>query len=155
VSDRTRVFDLAANYDAGPLHLGAGFERSGSERQQFAIRALYEAGPFTFGGYYQRDKNGLCADFSCGTRNNFRLSGMYAFGASELHLNVGIARKYENIPDSGARQATIAYNYNLSKRTKVYAFYTRFDNDDANFYTSYSAAGGDFQSLAFGVRHNF
>jgi predicted porin len=152
VSDSTRVFDLAANYDAGPLHLGAGFERSGSERNQFAIRALYEAGPFTFGGYYQRDKNGLCADFSCGSRNNFRLSGMYAFGASELHLNVGFAKAYQNIDDSDARQATIAYNYNLSKRTKVYAFYTRIDDGDAGFYRGLA---GDFQSLAVGVRHNF
>jgi predicted porin len=151
-TDKTRVTDLAVNYDAGGLHLGAGYEHAGSERYQFALRALYEMGPFTFGGYYQHDKNGLCVDFSCGTRDNFRASMMYTIGASELHLNIGGADDYSNIDASRGRQITVAYNYNLSKRTKVYAFYTRFDDGDTPFYL---ADGGSFQSLAAGVRHNF
>ncbi|HEY8879644.1 MAG TPA: porin, partial [Roseateles sp.] len=46
-------------------------------------------------------------------------------------------------------QWTLAYNYNLSKRTKVYAFYTSVDDGAAKVY------GGDFRSLALGMRHNF
>jgi predicted porin len=150
--DKTRVVDLALNYDAGPLHLGAGYEQAGDERQQFAIRALYELGAFTFGGYYQRDKNGFCADFSCGRRNNYRGSVMYTLGASELHFNIGAADDYSNVDASRGRQFTVGYNYNLSKRTKVYGFYTRFDDGDTPFYL---ADGGSFQSLAAGIRHNF
>jgi predicted porin len=53
-----------------------------------------------------------------------------------------------------AQQYTLGYNYNLSKRTKLYGYYTAFKTDSA-------AAGGlyflgqDFTSLAAGIRHNF
>ena len=45
-------------------------------------------------------------------------------------------------------QFTLGYNYNLSKRTKVYGYYTSVDAKLAN-------KAGDFSSLAAGVRHNF
>ena len=40
-------------------------------------------------------------------------------------------------------------NYNLSKRTKVYTFYTKVNDGAAALY------GGDFSSFAVGMRHNF
>jgi predicted porin len=49
---------------------------------------------------------------------------MYTMGASEFHANVGHANKWSNIADSAATQWTLGYNYNLSKRTKVYGYYT-------------------------------
>jgi len=36
--------------------------------------------------------------------------------------------EYDNVPNTDANQYTIAYNYNLSKRTKVYTFYTNVDD---------------------------
>jgi len=146
-----RTYDLAANYDRGPLHLGAGFAKQGDVKQ-FAIRALYEMGAFTLGGYYNRDTDSwaqLNGTTDFGDRNSFRLSGMYAFGASELHLNVGRAGDYSEVDDSSATQWTVGYNYNLSKRTKVYGYYTRVSDGDAGVY------GGDFNSAALGIRHNF
>jgi predicted porin len=137
-------FDLAANYDAGPLHVGFGFEKNGDARQ-FAVSALYTMGAFTFGGYVQRDR----IDPAIGNRTNVRLSGMYTMGASEFHLNFGRAGEFGNIPDSEANQFTVAYNYNLSKRTKVYAFYTALSGDGREIYSPLK------NSMAFGVRHNF
>ena len=140
-----RGYDAAANYNLGALALGAGYQKLG-DANQFALRANYTFGAFTVGGYYQRDED----VYGDGKRNNFRLAGMYAMGASEFHLNFGMADDYSGIVgDSGAKQATVAYGYNLSKRTRVYAFYTKFDQDAAAPY------GGDFSSLALGVRHNF
>jgi predicted porin len=149
-----KVLNLAGNFDSGPLHLGVGYERNDAETkdQQFAIRGLYELGAFTFGGYYQRSEvNDL-------KRNAFRLSGMYTFGASELHLNYGWAGKWSGTSGTKAQQATIAYNYNLSKRTKVYAFYTKVDNGvNLSYFGALSATGRvlDPSSFAVGVRHNF
>jgi predicted porin len=147
-----RAFDLAANYDAGPLHLGVGFSKQ-EDVKQFAIRALYEFGAFTVGAYYNRDTDAWAAINSSATgygdRNAFRVAGMYAFGASELHLNVGRAGEYSDVDDSAATQWTVGYNYNLSKRTKVYGYYTRLSDGDAEVY------GGDFNSFALGIRHNF
>ncbi|WP_246881447.1 porin [Acidovorax sp. JG5] len=141
-------YDLAANYNVGALALGAGYSQVDDDKQM-GLRALYTFGQFTVGGYYQRNDETLQ-----GTRNNFRLAGMYALGASEFHVNVGRAGKWSEIADSSATQWTLGYNYNFSKRTKVYAFYTKVDNKAGATYMT-GAGGQDFSSLALGVRHNF
>ena len=141
-----RTVDLAANYAIGPVQLGAGYQRvSTTGQKQFAIRGLYEIGSFVVGAYVQRDENAYAA----GKRTTTRLSGMYTLGSSELHLNFGNAGDYGNVANSGAKQFTLGYNYNLSKRTKVYSFYTKVDAAAANSYLT------DFSSFALGLRHNF
>ena len=72
---------------------------------------------------------------------------MYQIGATELHANWGRAGSYSNVANSAANQYTLGMNYNLSKRTKVYAFYTKVA-DKGTIY-------GDFSSVAAGLRHNF
>ena len=147
-------YDLAANYGMGPLALGAGYSYVNSN-YQLGLRAAYTFGQFTVGAYYQRNKddNQLVAT-GAGTRDNFRLSGMYTLGASEFHANFGHANKWSNVADSAATQWTLGYNYNLSKRTKVYGYYTAVNNK-AGSAINVGKAGDDFSSLAVGVRHNF
>lgn len=141
--------DVAANYDAGPLHLGAGYQKVG-DNKLLALRALYEFGAVTLGGYYERD------DFvALGDRNNFRVAAMYTMGASEFHANVGLAGKFSNRPNSKAQQYTVGYNYNLSKRTKVYGYVTRVNDNSATLANPTAIYGGDFNSTAVGIRHNF
>ena len=77
-------YDLAANYNMGPLHLGLGYS-SVDSNYQVGLRALYTFGQFTVGGYYQRNDENVA-----GSRNNFRLAGAYNVGASEFHVNVGM-----------------------------------------------------------------
>ena len=142
-----RDYDLAGYYDRGPLHLGFGFEKQG-DLKQFAIRGLYEMGAVTIGALLQRD-NGFFLP-NGGNRTYGRVSAMYVQGASEFHLNVGLAGEYDNLNKSDAVQVTLGYNYNLSKRTKVYGYYTRVDRDDV-----LRVYGGNFDALAVGIRHNF
>lgn len=147
------TYDLAVNWNGGPLHLGGGYSKN-DNKHQFAVSALYEMGAFTFGGYLQRDKDAFSVatpprSAAAGNRTNIRLSGMYTMGQTELHLNYGHAGKVGSVANSSADQFTAGVNYNLSKRTKVYGFFTRLDDGAANVY------GGDFRSVAFGVRHNF
>jgi predicted porin len=166
---------LAGNYDAGPLHLGISYvdgpvdlsalsvpavptgAPAYSEGTEFGIRGLYEIGAFTLGGYYMYNtaENGAGSELK---RDSFRLSGMYAAGLHEFHLNLGWANKVKvngtSADGTDAMQYTLAYNYLLSKRTKVFAFYTAVDNkDNINYFSS--APGNDFSSFAVGVRHNF
>jgi predicted porin len=138
-------YDLSGYYDMGPLHLGAGFGKKGSA-EQFAIRALYEMGAFTFGGYWQVEDTDVGSNSK---RNIGRVSAMYTMGASEFHVNVGGTESggTAGFNGHGAKQYTFGYNYNLSKRTKVYGFYTAIDANDTN--------RGDFDSFAVGIRHNF
>ena len=145
------AFDLAANYNLGALALGAGYSKQG-DVNQVGLRALYTVGAFTVGGYYQRDKNAYV--LNGGSRDNIRLVGAYNMGASEFHVNVGRAGEYKNVNDSDATQFTLGYNYNLSKRTKVYGYYTKVNNSSNASYMT-GANGVDFSSVAVGVRHNF
>jgi predicted porin len=71
-----------------------------------------------------------------------------------VHLNVGGTGNTNKVANTGALQYTVGYNYNLSKRTKVYTFYTKVDNKSAATYQT-GTAGVDFSSLAVGLRHNF
>lgn len=149
------VSDVTVDYDNGPLHLGAGYNKNGLNKT-FVVRALYELGAFTIGSYYERDKyegafvgTPVLADW--GTRNNLRLSAMYTMGTSEFHANVGAAGNFSKITqESKARQYTLGYNYNLSKRTKVYGYVTHINDSVAGLY-----APGNFSSTAVGIRHNF
>ena len=149
------VTDATLDYDNGPLHLGVGYDKNGLNKT-FAVRALYEFGALTVGGYYERDKYegafvGGPTLVDWGTRNNIRLSAMYVVGASEFHANVGAAGNFSKIAlQSKARQYTLGYNYNLSKRTKVYGLVTRISDSAAGLY-----APGNFRSAAVGIRHNF
>ena len=144
-----RTFDFAFNYDAGPLHVGAGYEKNAPNNKnakQFAVRGLYEMGAFTVGAYVQRDTDGYGVNF--GDRTTYRVSGMYTMGSTEFHANYGHAGDYSKLAgDQAADQYTLGINQNLSKRTKLYGFYTKIA-DKGTIY-------GDFSSIAVGVRHNF
>lgn len=157
-------YDLSLSYVAGNLDLGAGFAKW-DDAEAYTIRALYTTGNFAFGGYVQYDDNGFigaAADYlgvppsaiDLGDRLSARLSAAYYAGASEFHANVGWADDYDNVSSSGATQYTLAYNYNLSPRTKLYGFYTRIDNKSNAFYGG-TAAGQDFSAIALGLRHLF
>lgn len=149
---------LAGNYDAGPLHLGVGYVNANADvalltgkATEFGVRALYEFGPLVVGAYFINNKVEDGADET--KRNAYRLSAMYTMGASEFHANFGVAGKLkengQTLDGTDAKQFTLAYNYNLSKRTKVYAFYTALSGDGRENYTSLKNA------FALGVRHNF
>ena len=131
-----RGYDVAANYDMGPVHAGFGYSKQGN-KNQYAVRGLYELGAFTFGGYYQVVDTGAATKYK-----NARAVAMYTMGASEFHINYGRA--------TNADQWTLGYNYNLSKRTKLYGYYTDRDTNRDMWPNN-----GEFSSLAFGVRHNF
>ena len=149
-----RSYDGALNWAGGALSLGAGLARK-AEAKMATVRAVYDMSPFVIGGYYQYDDNGIVA--GGGKRNTFRIAGMYTLGASEFHLNYGRSGDYDNIDDSSAKQWTVAYNYNLSKRTKIYAFYTKMDDKAGVTYLPifYGAGADKLSSFALGLRHNF
>jgi predicted porin len=153
-----RQWEAALNYGNGPLHVGLGYEKS-SDANQFAASVLYEFGAFVVGALVQRDEDGWGPGL--GTRTSYRGSFAYNFGSNELHLNVGRAGDYSRVADSDATQWTVGYNYNLSKRTKAFAFYTKLNDGAANIYGSNvfgiatTGRKTDFSSLAVGVRHNF
>ncbi|MFG6485053.1 porin [Roseateles sp. BYS78W] len=142
-----RAFDLSGNYEADGLHVGLTYSRAdtAAKRTAYGIEADYAIGPVLLTGYAQREE---VAGFK--SRNIGRVSAMYTLGQSEFHFNIGGTKAGADgtFQNAGASQWTLGYNYNLSKRTKVYTFYTSVDQKLPN-------KQGDFDSLAVGIRHNF
>lgn len=165
-------WDLGVNYANGPLGLGFGYSQKktdlittgGSEKDsQFALRASYELGDLTLGAYYQQQKFKEAG--SSEKRNVYRLAAKYVIGASELHANVGYADKQKvngTKQGNSATQWTLAYNYNLSKRTKVYALYSNLSHTSSagidfkgNFTMIPTNDSDKFRTLGVGIRHFF
>ncbi|QTX20938.1 porin [Comamonas aquatica] len=155
------AFDAALNYANGPLGLGLGYTRAESKRfgdtqkeQQLGLRASYTINSLTLGAYYQYYK--VDSEAFDTKRHAYRLAAMYTLGASEFHANVGRAQSYKGVGFDGtaATQWTLGYNYNLSKRTKVYGYFTKINNGDNAAY-GVTNAGDNFRSIAVGVRHLF
>ena len=170
-------WDLGVNYANGPLGLGFGYSQqkrdvlpagitageANEKDSQFALRASYAIGDLTLGAYYQKQKS----DFANvkAKRDAYRLAAMYVIGASELHANVGKATKVKIDgvkTGESATQWTLAYNYNLSKRTKVYALYTNINNtasaevaSPAAFNLNYTSNSDKFRAYGVGIRHLF
>jgi predicted porin len=63
-------------------------------------------------------------------------------------------------PDTGATHATLGYDYTLSKRTALFAFYTRLRNDGRGAYDFAingldASPGAHLSGAALGIRHSF
>jgi len=162
VDEHKGAFDAALNYNNGPLGLGLGYTQAKAEvagvnakEQQLGLRASYTIDSLTLGAYYQYYKADV-GTFDT-KRHAYRLAAMYTLGASEFHANVGRAQSYKGDLDgtkTSATQWTLGYNYNLSKRTKVYGYFTKINNGDDAAY-GVTNAGDNFRSIAVGVRHLF
>ncbi|MFG6464126.1 porin [Roseateles sp. DXS20W] len=142
-----RAFDLSGNYEANGLHIGVTYAQADTvaKRKNYTVEADYAFGPFLLAGYYQREEIS-----GARSRDIGRVSAMYTMGQSEFHFNIGGTKSGGDgtFKNAGASQWTLGYNYNLSKRTKLYGFYTQIDQKLSN-------KVGDFNSLAAGIRHNF
>lgn len=163
-SDMKNSVDLSAIWGRGNWNFGAGYTKRG-ERNQWGLRASYTYEAFEIGAYIQRADDpvsgSVCnrATGGCGTRNSGRVNTMYTTGPSQFVIGYGWAGSWSEQRDSDAKQIMLGYNYHLSKRTKVYALFTKYDNAKNAKY-GYSFNGGvgygqDARSLGVGLRHAF
>jgi predicted porin len=171
--DQPRYIGLVGSYDAGPLHLALSYASTENDSDLDGVAGgpvtASSANVITFGGAYDFKFMVLGALWEIaeadvlggGTADSdyFRIAAMFPFGQHEFHLNYGWVDADNS---AGAQQWTIAYNFNITKATKVYAFYTTVDNDNnGNFMmggstsTITSVQGAQYSSIAVGVRHNF
>lgn len=154
----SKSYEGAVQWDSGPWHAGFGYQETefvgGDKRSGFSAAGAYTWGNFTFGLAWNQPDDDIL-----GSRDHIQATAMYALRGHEFHFSFGDTSSYDNVNDSGATQYTLGYNYNLSKRTKLYAFYFAIDNDANAGYGGSSTVGalGDktWSSFGVGVRHNF
>ena len=152
------AWDLAATYERGDWSFGLGYGDWGPARQA-TLRATYALSEsWTFSAYHQYNRGwdhaNYVVDASQGGRHTTRLAAMYTEGPHEFHVNVGYAGKAGGVAGTQALQWTLAYNHNFSKRTKLYALFTRIDNRAQASYGT-GTAGGDLRSFGVGLRQYF
>jgi predicted porin len=169
--EQPRHIGLVVSYDAGPLHAAVSYANTkndsdlapgpgiqASDATAWTIGAAYDFKFMVLGALWEmaeRDVFGGSVD-----SDYWRVALMFPFGQHELHFNLGLVDTDPS--DAGAKQWTVGYNFNITKATKVYAFYTTVDNEGGGSFmlggsttTITSVPGAQYSSIAIGVRHNF
>ena len=178
-----RYLGLVGSYDQGPLHVAASYantQRTANidttavtmvpdNDKAYTVGGLYDFKTFVVGALIESAKTKTLAGGDA-SRNYVRVSAMMPVGKNEFHVNFGTVNHgvgssaSSSASNDGAKQWTLAYNYNITKETKVYAFYTKVDNDSNGTYgagnfnanmTIVQVPGLGISSIAVGVRHNF
>jgi predicted porin len=169
-----RHLGLVASYDQGPLHLAVSHADTKNSSdlngalpgvvpnkdRATTIGGAYNFKAFVIGALFERAESDLVTGGEA-SRNYFRVAAMLPVGKHEFHANLGTVdhRLDADLEDDGANQWTLGYNYNITRETKVYAFFTTVNNDDNGNYSGFANPNGvtgvDMRSIAVGVRHNF
>jgi predicted porin len=173
VGDQPSYLGLVGSYDQGPLHAAASYANTknsinlgggtANDDKAYTIGGLYDFKTFVVGALIENAESKTLAGGDA-KRNYVRVSGMMPVGKHEFHVNFGTVNHGigSSTSNDGAKQWTLGYNYNITKETKIYGFYTKVDNDTngtygaGNFSTVLVPVPGlDISSIAVGVRHNF
>ncbi|TMI18956.1 MAG: porin [Betaproteobacteria bacterium] len=168
VSDsQPHYLGVVGSYDQGPLHAAASY--ANTQKTVALGTGANDDKAYTIGGLYDFKKTKVLTGGDA-SRNYVRVSAMMPVGKHEFHVNFGTVNHgvgssaSSSTSNDGAKQWTLGYNYNITKETKIYGFYTKVDNDSngtygaGNFSTVNQVVpvpGLDISSIAIGVRHNF
>ncbi len=151
--------EFALTYESGDSWIAGGYAESRNLKvdKAWTLAAATTVKGIVVAGVVERSAAAPAAGGPTDYRNYARVALKYPVGKHEFHINYGVAGSLSTTPDSGATQATLAYNYNLTKDTKLYAFATRIDNDRNGAYSflDNTPAGASNRSIALGYRHNF
>lgn len=164
-SDRAKL--LAVNYANGPLQAGVVYDYSDSEtkntgrnRTDWALGASYNFGPLVLKGTWQSSKNRDGVGQASNQDKVWGLSAVVPVTAADRVL-LGYARlkKDSTSADDNANSYAVGFAHNLSKRTTLYAAYSRVKNSGVgttNLLTFQPvSAGGSASVMMAGMTHVF
>ncbi len=188
---RGRLLSGMVSYRNGPVYVSAAHEihksYQGSNKDDKGTRlgGQVKFGPLTTSAVWERLQYApVTGDIK---RNAWFVSSIYQIGAGSLRAQYAKANagtgssppgcatlalcqvgNVSNLADSGAKQLTVGGVYGFSKRTDIYTYYTRIDNEkngsynfDANAFNSSAVGAGstlpgsDRTGLALGIQHRF
>lgn len=167
------------NYANGPIYAALAYERhnvgdlaTGSlgvgipDRNEHAVKAGlgYTMDAFKINAVYEKTGDDLNAGANMCGHSAYYLGGSYTMGSNAIKLAyTRLGDIGDNNSDSGAKQWAVGVDHNMSKRTSVYALYTKLNNDTKGSFglTGQSDggvttnAGGSPSALSFGMKHSF
>ncbi|MBI5660494.1 MAG: porin [Nitrosomonadales bacterium] len=188
------MWSLAGSYAAGPITAALAYEThdmgspgsgalagaaaapsitgvANKKERAYKLAGGYALDQFAVNVVYEKTSDGFGAGgVDLFDHRTWYLAGKYNVTGSDAvkvaYTNMGHVGSVNN---SGAKQMSIGYDHSMSKRTTVYALYTKLTNDSAANYslangvsTGGSAAGGagagldaDPSAFSVGLRHAF
>ena len=187
-SANPNAWSLMGMYDNGPIFASLAYEKHnnvqesgtsfGSEldNRAWKLGLGYKFGNAKVGLIYEDIKLDDQSDNY--KRKAWYLNGMYTMGNVDLKAAYGSAGDIKGtggFNDTGAKTYAIGADYNMSKRTKLYALYTKMDNDTNASYgvgvgqgsayfpdnstspgsTTNGDSGDSPSVISIGVRHSF
>lgn len=161
--DSLNLRGIAGQYTNGGLYLGLGYHEYNrlqvGKDKEMAFGAAYKFGDFEVkGGYLSADPTGANNKFE-----QINIGGTYTMAANKFFVTY----QQNKVEAGGAKGnvVAVAYTYNLSKRTNLYASYAKLDNNAAGVFGLNSsstnvtppatALGSDPSAVALGIRHSF
>lgn len=124
----------------------------------------YTMDAITVNAVYERTSNSIAALApNGGDQNNWYLGGKYSFGNDAVKVAYTRAGDMQATANSGAKQWAVGYDHSMSKRTTLYALYTRLDNSTGSSYgltavstgATVGVANQDPSAWSFGMKHTF
>ncbi len=159
-------FGAALAYEVHDLNTVA----AGAKEKATKIGASYAQDAFVVNFAYEKTSDTLTAvtGANINGHSDYYLSGKYNVTAADaVKLAYAKANTINGVAGSDAKQVTVGYDHSLSKRTTVYALYTKLSNGTAAAYvlgsgtasiggvSTLAGAGAAPSALAFGLKHTF
>lgn len=166
------LYSANLRYTQGPLNaeLAHGRQTPGAANQDtkaITVAAMtYALGDIKLMGALQSTRNDIRTKGVRDDRQEFMLGAVWQLGLGRIHAAYGQG-KVKDVADSTAKHYSLAYLYDLSKRTAVYAVYQGIDNPrnlayrtsgftfDATLAGLPADAGVKATAFAVGLRHRF
>lgn len=162
---------LAGMYDAAPFYGSLAYEQhklssiAGTKESAWKVGLGYTLEDFTLNFAYEKTSDNLgAAGANQFGHNAYYLAGVYKIGMSAVKLAYTKAGQIGATINTGANQISLGYDHGLSKRTKLYAIYSRISNNSAVDYrfsqstaaaTSVNGVGADPSVISLGIKHTF
>jgi len=150
-------------YAAGPINIAVSYGKTNTnvgagdnDWERYNIGGSMKFGTATLMLQYNRGDGG-----STGKIDHFLVGGTMGFGASTLKVSYVMSDGKGALNSRDADQIAIGYQYDLSKRTALYATAAQISNESGASYvigggrTAGFRAGEKSTGYEFGVRHTF
>lgn len=177
VTRSNSVLSMAVMYDVAPFYGSVAHEShkldytvaSGAKESATRLGFAFKPEGYELGVVYEKTTDNLgAAQVNKNGHNAFYVSGKMMLGIDAVKLGytkagvmgTGAAQTL----NSGASQISVGYDHGLSKRTKVYAIYTKISNGKGINYgfsqssgaaSTASGFGTTPSALALGLQHSF
>jgi len=172
-----KVIAAGVNHiDVAPFYGAVGYEKhsldyvtAGANESATKVGFGFSQDMFSVGAVYEKtsDNQGVAQENKYG-HNAYYLAGMLKMGLSAVKVAYGkagvLGTGASQIADSDATMLAVGYDHGLSKRTKLYALYSKISNGKGiNYAFTQSSAAGSSNSgfgtspsvISLGMKHSF